>query len=125
MRLSVLSAFGGLVLAVAVTVAAPAHAAQFGAVAYDKATGRAGLSAHHDSLRAAERAALHECHRHGCRIVLKFGPQSCAALATARKGRAWGASRRRSQKEARAGALRDCDKHASGTCVVRLAGCND
>lgn len=125
MRLAALSALAGLGLATALAAAAPARAAQFGAIAYDKASGRAGLSAHHHSLYDAERKALHECRTHGCRVVLKFGPKSCAALATAKEGKAWGASRRKSEKAARAGALRDCRKAGSSQCAVRVAGCNE
>jgi Domain of unknown function (DUF4189) len=105
--------------------AAPVQAAEYGAVAHDASSGKAGLSSHHRSLRAAERAALRECGAAGCRVVLKFGPRSCAALATARSGKAWGAARRKTAEAARAGALGDCRKHGGGECVVRISGCNE
>lgn len=124
MRLAAISALIGLVLATAPAAAAPAHGAQFGAIAYDKATGRAGLSARHHSLYGAERQALHECRARGCRVVVRIAPKQCGAFATTMNKKHAGAAARRSLDETKLAAIKACERAKAGKCVVRLSACN-
>jgi|SRR5271166_3124224 len=97
--------------------------AGFGAVAWDKETGKTGWIWNQPTAQKAAEKALSECGATGCRIVIK--PTSdCAAVATTSDGKIIGAAARKTQDAARLKALTDCQKRKGGECVVRASDCN-
>jgi uncharacterized protein (DUF2147 family) len=103
--------------------AAPAFAA-FGAIAYDKAAGKAGWSWGKPTEKGAEEAALSRCGTGACKVIMRFGPRFCAALATTKDGKHAGAASRKTPDQARVAALTDCKKSHAGECVIRATPCN-
>ncbi|MBV8889475.1 MAG: DUF4189 domain-containing protein [Alphaproteobacteria bacterium] len=74
------------VAAFAAGLPARAAIAAYGAIAYDEQTGRDGFSWNYDSAQQAEQAALRDCARPGCKVVLRVGPRACAAIASPVQG---------------------------------------
>ena len=104
-------------------LAAPAHAG-FGAVAYDQNTGKYGASWNEATQAAAYEKALKQCDSGGCRVH-PVEPKGCGALAMSDKDQAWGGADRESLDAAKRDAVVHCQTHTkTGTCTVRLSGCN-
>jgi hypothetical protein len=102
--------------------AAPALAG-FGAIAWDRESGKSGWIWNQPTAKKAIEMALSQCGASGCRIVIK--PTTvCAALATTADSKAIGAAARKTQDGARLAALSDCQKRKAGDCVVRASDCN-
>jgi hypothetical protein len=99
--------------------AAPAGAApaRYGAIAVDRAAGARGVSWDYPSRAAAERRAVAECARAGCRPVVWFR-DGCGAVATDGPRLAWGVAPTRARARALA-------RHACGRsgCRVIAWGC--
>jgi Domain of unknown function (DUF4189) len=103
-------------------VATPALAG-YGAIAWDKATGKYGGAFNQPTPKAAAAAALSQCGASGCRLVIR--PTTvCAALATTGNGKFAGAAARKTNDEARLAALSDCQKGKAGECAIRASDCN-
>src|SRR3954470_2357896 len=66
---AVLLAFGSTLLA-----ALPARAAEYGAIAWDKQTGKRGWSWNQPTQKRAEEAAVSECGGSGCKVIIRAGP---------------------------------------------------
>jgi hypothetical protein len=98
--------------------------AGFGAIAWDRSTGKYGASWNQPTPKRAEEVALSECGASGCQIVQKITPATCAALAMTEDGKHAGAARRKDREAARLAALNNCQKDKAGECVVRAADCN-
>jgi hypothetical protein len=103
--------------------AAPAFA-QFGAIAWDKETGKYGASWNQDSSKRAEEVALGECGTTGCKVIIRTRRAMCAALATNDSGKYAGGASRRDRDGARLAALANCKKGNAGECTVRVTDCN-
>src|SRR5689334_15967577 len=88
--------------------------AGYGAIAWDKSTGKYGVSWNQPSGKRAEEAALGECGASGCEIVQRITPKACGALATTKDGKSAGTARRKDRDAARLAALKNCDKDQSG-----------
>ena len=117
----------GTVIALAASVfafasAAPAFAG-FGAIAWDKETGKSGWIWDQPTPKKAGESALSKCGASGCKIIVHTNAGRCAALATTADGKFVGASARKTQDEARTAALNNCKKGNAGDCVVRASGC--
>ncbi len=97
--------------------------AEYGAIAWDKETGKYGASWHQDTPKRAAEAAISDCGTSGCKIIIRPTPL-CAALATAADGKVVGAASRKNRDEARLAALKDCQKRKAGECVVQVTDCN-
>jgi len=110
------------VLALLATVA-PACAAE-GAFAYDEATGKFGFSQNEPSAKAAEDAAVKGCTADKCKVVFRFGPKECGAIAMTEDGKIWGGAKRPRREAAELAALQNCQKRTSGQCKIRGAECN-
>lgn len=102
---------------------APAVAG-YGAIAWDRATGKYGVSWNQPTAKRAEEVALGECGASGCKIVSKGSPKMCGALATTEDGKHAGAAWRKDREAARLFAVKNCDKDQAGECVVRATDCN-
>ena len=102
---------------------APAVAG-YGAIAWDRGTGKYGVSWNQPTATRAEEVALGECGASGCKIVSKVGPKMCGALATTEDGKHAGAAWRKDREAARLAAVKNCDKDQAGECVVRATDCN-
>jgi hypothetical protein len=111
------------VLVFALTPAVPAFAG-FGAIAWDKETGKSGWIWDQPTPKKAGEMALSKCGASGCKVIVHTNAGRCAALATIANGKFVGASARKTQDEARLAALSDCQKGKAGDCVVRASGCN-
>jgi hypothetical protein len=99
-------------------------AAGYGAIAWDRDTGKYGASWNQTTPQRAEEAALGECGASGCKVVGKVGPRMCGALATTQDGKHAGAARRKDREGARLAAVKNCDKDQAGECIVRATDCN-
>lgn len=98
--------------------------AGYGAIAWDKNTGKYGVSWNQPSGKRAEEVALGECGASGCEIVQRIIPKACGALATTKDGKNAGTARRKEREAARLAALKNCEKDQAGECIVRAADCN-
>jgi hypothetical protein len=114
----VLPAFGAMLLA-----APPARGAEYGAIAWDAATGKHAARWHEPTAKRAGEAALSECGASGCKVVTTIGPGMCGALASSEDGKFIGAASRKDRDAARVAALKDCPKK-SGECTIRLSDCS-
>ena len=98
--------------------------AGYGAIAWDRGTGKYGVSWNEPSPKRAEEVALGECGASGCKVVHKIAPKACAALATTEDGKHAGAASRKDREAARLGALKACQNDKAGECIVRSTDCN-
>jgi Domain of unknown function (DUF4189) len=123
MRYRVWTAITLLAFAYTLLPAVPASAG-YGAIAWDKGTGKYGVSWNQITGKRAEEAALGECGASGCMVVGRVGPRMCGALATTEDGKQAGAAWRKDRETARLDALKSCTKANTGECVVRATDCN-
>ena len=114
-----LAAFGSMVLA-----APPARAAEYGAIAWDRQTGKRGWSWNQSTQKHADEAAVSECGASGCKVIIRAGSGMCAALASTEDGKFIGAASRKDRDAARVASLKDCDKGKKGECTIRFSDCN-
>lgn len=115
------AAMAAVVLALA--AGAPAYAG-YGAIAYDQHSGKQGASWDQATPARANELALRECASAGCRVH-PVEPEGCGALAMSDKDKAWGGADRVALDEAERDAVVLCQNHTkTGTCTVRLSGCN-
>jgi len=101
----------------------PAFAA-YGAIAWDRGTGKYGASWNQPTPQRAEEVALSECGATSCKVVTKIGPKMCGALALTEDGKHAGSAWRKDREAARLAALKNCTKDKAGDCVVRATDCN-
>ena len=123
MRRATPAAAGLLALALTHLTAMPAFA-QYGAIAWDKETGKYGASWNQDTPKRAEEVALGECGATSCKVVIRPGRRECAALATTENGKYAGGAARRGRDDARLAALANCKKGKAGDCTIRVTDCN-
>ena len=98
--------------------------AGYGAIAWDRGTGKYGASWNQPTPKSAEEAALGECGASGCKIVARVRPAMCGALATTEDGKQAGTAWRKDRETARVDALKSCAKNNAGECIVRTTDCN-
>ncbi len=98
--------------------------AAYGAIAWDRGTGKYGVSWNQATPQKAEDVAVGECGATGCKVVAKVGPKMCGALALTDDGKHAGAAWRKDREAARLAALRNCEKDKAGECIVRATDCN-
>jgi hypothetical protein len=122
MRRATLIVFILLGLGVVPLTAVPALA-EYGAIAWDKETGKRGWSWNQQTQSRADEMAIAECGASGCKIVKRIGPKICGALALSEDGKMAGAASRKDLDAARLAALKACPKKA-GECTVRVSDCN-
>ena len=97
--------------------------AGYGAIAWDRDTGKRGWSWNEATAQKAAEVARSECGASGCKIVVR-PTTACAALATTADGKFIGAAARKTKDEARLAALANCQKGKAGDCIVRVSDCN-
>ncbi len=93
----------------------------WGALAYDKHTGRASYSINHYTAHRAKRAALHRCGRH-CRIISTY-VNTCIAMAKGHRG-AYGIGKSHNLRRARQYSRRQCHRYRGRSCRVIVSACN-
>src|SRR5215471_20604907 len=98
--------------------------AEFGAIAWDKETGKRGWSWSRQTQSRADEVALSECGTTGCKVIMRTARGECAALATNEAGKYVGAASRPDRDAARLAALANCKKGNAGECTVRITDCN-
>lgn len=98
--------------------------AQYGAIAWDKETGKYGAGWNQPTSQKAADVALGECGASGCKVVIRTRQATCAALATTEDGKYAGGASRRDRDGARLAALKNCQKGKAGECTVRVTDCN-
>jgi Domain of unknown function (DUF4189) len=103
--------------------AMPALAA-YGAIAWDKESGKRGWSWNEATSQKAAEVALSECGASGCKIIMRTTGGVCAALATIDTGKFVGAAARKTKDAARLAALANCQKGKAGECTIRFSDCN-
>jgi hypothetical protein len=114
------TALGGLFVCLA---AGPANAG-FGAIAYDQYAGKDGVSWNQTTEAEANEKALQQCASKDCRVY-PVSPKSCGALARSSSDQAWGGAERETLDTAKRDAIERCKTHTqTGTCAVRVSGCN-
>lgn len=107
---------------------ASAAEAGFGAVAYDQSSGKYGASWDEPTQSVAFEMALKQCASPDCRVH-PVEPKGCGALALSDKDKDghiyWGGADRETLASAKQDAIAHCKRHtATGTCTVRISGCN-
>jgi hypothetical protein len=100
--------------------AAPAYA-EYGAIAWDRQTGKRGWSWNQSTQKRADEVALSECGASGCKVIIRAGSGMCAALAATEDGKHIGAAARKDRDAARVASLKDCK---GNECTVRFSDCN-
>jgi len=123
MRRTSLAAAALLAFASTVPPALPA-AAGYGAIAWDKETGRSGWSWDQSTAAKAKEVALSQCGTSGCKVVMESAARQCSALATTQDRKHIGAAWRTTQDAARLAAVANCEKAKPGECIVRFSMCN-
>ena len=104
--------------------AAGSAQAGYGAVAYDQEAAKFGASWDQPTPSSANEQALKACASPGC-VVHSVEPKGCGALALSDKDKAWGGADRERLEAAKRDAIAHCQTHTqTGTCTVRLSGCN-
>ena len=78
MRPKVLAATALLGLGMIQLAAVPALA-EYGAIAWDKETGKRGRSWNQQTQSRADEVALSECGTTGCKVIMRTGRRECAA----------------------------------------------
>jgi hypothetical protein len=112
-----------LSLGIGLSLSVPAYA-DFGAIAYDQATGKRGWSIHEPTPQRAAQAALSACGAGECKVVIKIAPRRCGAVAGVEGKKIIGAAARETRDAARTAALSDCQKRAAGDCVIQFSDCD-
>jgi Domain of unknown function (DUF4189) len=112
-----------LALASVLLPAIPAVAG-YGAIAWDRESGKSGWSWNEPTSQGAAEAALAKCGATGCKVIMRTGTAVCAALATTGDGKYVGAASRKTQDDARLAALTNCQKGKAGECTIRASDCN-
>ena len=103
--------------------AAPAWAG-YGAIAYGQYDGKVGSSWNQPTQTQAFQKALRQCAGKDCRVHPVL-PKGCGALALSDKDKAWGGADRVTLAAAKHAAVLHCQAHTlTGTCTVRIFGCN-
>jgi len=102
----------------------PAAPGGYGAIAWDRETGKRGWSWNQPSAQRAAALALSECGATGCKVIIRTARAMCAALATTENGKFVGAASRQDRDAARLAALKDCEKGNAGECITRFTECN-
>ena len=110
-------------LATILLSAVPAYA-DFGAIAYDPSSGKRGWSIREPTQQRADQAALSACGAGKCKVVIRIASRRCAAVAGIEGKKDIGAAARDTRDAARTAALADCQKHASGNCVIQFSDCD-
>src|SRR5207248_1898671 len=80
--------------------------AGYGAIAWDRETGKYGESWNQSTTKRAEEVALGDCGASGCKVVARLGPAMCGALATTADGKHAGAAWRKDREAARLAAVK-------------------
>lgn len=124
MRRGMWRAVAGLALGGALLLPALPALAGYGAIAWDKDSGKSGWVWNQPSAQKAAEGALSQCGASGCKVIIRTRAGQCAALATIEGGKAAGAAARKTQDAARLAALSSCQKRKTGDCVVRVSECN-
>src|SRR6266404_5221044 len=106
------------------TATLPAARGDYGAIAWDRQSGRRGWSSNQPTARRAEEVALSECGASGCTVITRTGRSMCAALATTENGKYVGAASRSDRDAAQLAAIANCNKGNAGECAVRFTECN-
>src|SRR5437762_875738 len=123
MRCAPLSFAGIAAIIMALAMIAPANAG-YGAIAYDQNSGKGGASWDKRTPAEANELALKECASAECRVH-PVEPKGCGALAISGQDKAWGGADRESLDQAKRDAVAHCQTHTqTGTCAVRVSGCN-
>jgi hypothetical protein len=94
-----------------------------GAIALNKGDMVGAIAYRHLSEESADEAALKLCGK-GCAVVLRFGGDTCAALASS-ADKQIGLGTGATQSAADAAAMAQCQARTAEACAVRLQGCND
>jgi hypothetical protein len=98
--------------------------AGYGAIAWDKGTGKWGVSWNQPTPKRAIEVAVSECGAGGCKVVAKIGAARCGALAATADSKHIGAAVRDGLDAARFAALKSCQADKAGECVIRTGDCN-
>src|SRR5215831_9861421 len=86
-------------------VASAAAPGEHGAIAWDQQSGRRGWSWNQPTAERAEEVALSECGASGCKVIMRTGRKTFAALATTENGKYVGAASRSDRETAGLAAL--------------------
>ena len=124
MRRRTLAAAAALLALGLAQLTATSALAQYGAIAWDKETGKYGASWNQSTAQRAAEVALSECGSTSCKVVIRPGRRECAALATTENGKYAGGAARRERDDARLAALTNCKKGKAGDCTIRVTDCN-
>ncbi len=100
----------------------PAFAA-YGAIAWDRGSGKYGVSWNQPTRKRAKEVALGECGSTGCNDV-EGRSGNVRRFSKTDNGKQAGAAWRKDRETARLAALQNCAKAKAGDCVIRASDCN-
>ena len=116
--------FAGMAAIILVLAPITPATAGYGAIAYDQNNGKGGASWDQATPAKANELALKQCASPDCRVH-PVEPKGCGALAISDKDKAWGGADRETLDRAKRDAVEHCQTHTqTGTCAVRVSGCN-
>jgi hypothetical protein len=107
----------------AMVAATPAFAG-YGALAYDDASKKYGLSSNEESQTKADDVATKICGSDKCKIVFRTVARQCGAIATEEGSSAWGAGKGPQRAAAELDAMTNCQKRTKSQCKLREWACN-
>jgi hypothetical protein len=113
-----------LMIAMMIATRADPALAAYGALAHEDTTSKYGLSSNEETQAEADDVAVKECGSDNCKIVFRFGPRECGAIATGESGTSWGSGKRLDKAGAELDAINNCQKRTKGQCKVRSSACN-
>ena len=117
------TAAAGLAIVALLTMAGPALAG-YGALAFDDAGMKYGLSSNEESQTKADDVAMKECGGDKCKIVFRTAAKQCGAVAIADGSNVWGGGRAPAKAAAELDAMKNCQKRTKSQCKIKSAECN-
>ena len=94
----------------------------YGTGGYDEGSGNTPIAWNYDTQEEADKAAMKGCP--ACKIVIRFGPKKCAAIAVALTAKIFGVASGSTTDEVKDAAVADCKKNGASICIVHNAECN-
>jgi Domain of unknown function (DUF4189) len=115
----------GTAAVVSVLASSGPASAQYGAIAFDQNNCAWGRAWNFQTAPLAAAAALTECGRPGCKVIVEIPPRACGSLSSTANCKGWGAATRPTLAEAQKAGLELCANANTGMeCIARVGDCN-
>lgn len=115
----------GIAALVSTLAVSGAASAQYGAIAFDQNNCAWGRAWNFPTAPLAAAAALSECSKAGCKVIVEIGPHACGSLSATANCKGWGAATRPTLGEAQTVGLQLCVHANTGMeCITRVGDCD-